>query len=356
MFIIQGFTFTSGYGSSVQVHRGLPSSARGAGKRIPCAITIGNFDGVHLGHQALLAELRAAADRLGVEAVVMTFEPHPREYFADRSGQPDAAPKRIANLRDKLEALGRAGVDRVIVEHFNARFASQSAEEFIRTVLLEACQTRWLMVGEDFRFGKGRSGDLAMLRAAGAAHGFELHSLPTVTAPADAGLRISSSAVRAALATGDFAQARQLLGRPYFISGRVIHGAKLGRSIGFPTANLRVAHHRPAVEGIFVVQMHGLGPAPLPGVASIGRRPTVDDSGRVLLEVFLLDWQGDLYGKLVRVEFLHKLRDEEKYIDLPTLTAAIGRDVEHARRWFAQRQDAEQDDARPNRITGGAAR
>lgn len=361
MFIIQGFGHSLGssiraihseYGFTVRVDRGLPSAAGGVGKRLPCAITIGNFDGVHLGHQALLAELRAAADRLGVEATVMTFEPHPREYFADRAGKPDAAPKRIANLRDKLEALSAAGVDRVIVEHFNARFAGLSADDFIRNVLLGTCQARWLMVGEDFRFGKGRSGDLALLRAAGVAHGFELHSLPTVTAPGDADLRISSSAVRAALAAGDFRQAAQLLGRPYFISGRVIHGAKLGRSIGFPTANLRVVHHRPAIEGIFVVQMHGVGPQPLPGVASIGRRPTVDDSGRVLLEVFLLDYQGDLYGKLVRVEFLHKLRDEEKYIDLPTLTTAIGRDVDNARRWFADQRDSNQD----LRIRAGAAR
>ena len=320
----------------MRVYRGLPRTARGAGSRAPCAITIGNFDGVHLGHQALLAETRAAADRLGVAAAVMTFEPHPREFFADRAGHPERAPARIANLRDKLGALACQGVDRVTVEHFNARFASLSAEEFCR-ILFEECQARWIMVGEDFRFGKGRTGDLALLRRLGAARGIEVHGLATVTAAGHPDLRVSSSAVRDALSDGEFALAEHLLGHPYFISGRVIHGAKLGREIGYPTANLRVAHHRPAVQGIFVVQMHGIAAQPVAGVASIGKRPTVDDSGRVLLEVYLPDWSGSLYGKLVRVEFLHKLRNEEKFVDLPTLVQAIGQDVAAARAWLAAR-------------------
>lgn len=322
----------------MRVYRGLPKSAQGAGSRAPCAITIGNFDGVHLGHQALLAEVRAAADRLGVDAAVMTFEPHPREFFADRAGDPSKAPTRIAGLRDKMQALARQGIDRVTVEHFNARFASLSAEQFIRQILVEGCHTRWLMVGEDFRFGAGRTGNFNMLREAGRSLGFETHSLATVVAAGQPGLRVSSSAVRAALAGGNLALADSLLGHPYFITGRVVHGQKLGRTIGFPTANLRITHNRPAVSGIFVVQVHGIGATPRPGVASIGKRPTVDDSGRVLLEIFLLDFAGDLYGKLLRVEFLHKLRDEEKYIDVPTLTIAIGHDVEQTRRYFAARQ------------------
>jgi len=296
-------------------------------------MTIGNFDGVHRGHQALLARLRAAADQLGVAAAVMTFEPHPREYFAGRARDPDRAPARIANLRDKLGALAECGVDRVIVEHFGARFAALSPAQFIEDVLVLACQPRWVMVGEDFCFGAKRAGDVALLRAAGAELGCEVVTLPTVE---EAGERISSSLVRAALASGDLVRARQLLGRPYFISGHVVHGAKLGRTLGFPTLNLRVAHGHPALSGIFVVQVHGLAVGPVPGVASIGRRPTVDDSGQVLLEVHLIDFALNVYGKLVGVEFLTKLRDEQKYPDLAGLTAAIAEDTRAARAFFAR--------------------
>lgn len=316
----------------MRVYRGLPNSPKGAASRRPCALTIGNFDGVHRGHQALLAAVRAAADRLGLDAAVMTFEPHPREFFADLPGASFKAPARIANLRDKLEALKEHGIDRVIVEHFNARFASLSADAFIRDVLVDGCHARWIMVGEDFCFGARRAGDFRLLREAGKQYGFEVVSLPTVTD--DSGQRISSSAVRAALAAGDLAQADRLLGHPYFISGRVIHGQKLGRTIGFPTANIRVAHKRPALSGIFVVQVHGVTDRPLPAVASIGVRPTVDDSGRVLLEVHLFDFAESLYGKLLRIEFLKKLRDEEKYEDLATLQAAIANDAREARAYF----------------------
>lgn len=295
-------------------------------------MTIGNFDGVHRGHQALLEAVRAAADRLGLDAAVMTFEPHPREFFADRPGASFKSPARIANLRDKLEALREHGIDRVIVEHFNARFAGLSADAFIRDVLVDGCHARWIMVGEDFCFGARRAGDFKLLREAGKQYGFEVVSLATVTD--DSGERISSSAVRAALAAGDLAQADRLLGHPYFISGRVIHGQKLGRMIGFPTANIRVAHKRPALSGIFVVQVHGVTGRPLPAVASIGVRPTVDDSGRVLLEVHLFDFAESLYGKLLRIEFLKKLRDEEKYDDLATLQAAIANDAREARAYF----------------------
>ncbi len=316
----------------MKVFRGLPNDRA----RAPCALTIGNFDGVHLGHQALLARVRGAASALGLEAAVMTFEPHPREFFAARAGDLSRAPSRIANLRDKLESLAGAGIDRVIVEHFNAYFAAMSPEEFTSGVLVEGLHVKWLMVGDDFCYGARRAGTVAMLMEAGRRHGFHVETLPTVM---HGERRISSSAVRAALAAGDFDEARQLLGHQYSISGHVIHGQKLGRTLGFPTLNLRVAH-RPALSGIFVVRVHGLGPAPLPAVASVGVRPTVDDSGRVLLEVHLFDYSQSCYGKLVRVEFLEKLRDEEKYDDLASLTAAIDNDAARARGYFAQRAGA----------------
>lgn len=316
----------------MKVFRGLPNDRA----RAPCALTIGNFDGVHRGHQALLAHVTASARRLGLEAAVMTFEPHPREYFAARSGDMSKAPARIANLRDKLESLEQAGVDRVIVEHFNEHFASMSPDEFTARVLVEGLHVKWLMVGDDFCYGARRAGNVALLAEAGKRHGFEVHSLPAVLHDAT---RISSSAVRAALAAGDFDTTRALLGHPYSMSGHVIHGQKLGRTLGFPTLNLRVAH-RPALAGIFVVQVHGLAEGPLPAVASLGVRPTVEDAGRMLLEVHVFDWDQPCYGKLVRVEFLTKLRDEEKYIDLPTLTAAIARDAQQARAWVSRRAGA----------------
>lgn len=316
----------------MKVFRGLPNAAA----RAPCALTIGNFDGVHLGHQALLARVREAAGRLGLEAAVMTFEPHPREFFAQRAGDLSKAPPRIANLRDKLQSLADNGIDRVIVEHFSAPFAALSPQQFTEQVLVQGLHVKWLMVGDDFCYGAKRAGNVAMLEEAGRQHGFEVETLPTVM---NGSIRVSSSAVRAALAAGDFGHAEQLLGHPYAISGHVIHGQKLGRTLGFPTLNLRVPH-RPALSGIFIVQVHGLAEGPLPAVASLGVRPTVDDSGRVLLEVHLFDFSASCYGKLVRVEFLHKLRDEEKYGDLPTLTAAIERDSNMARAFFEQRTGA----------------
>lgn len=304
---------------------------------MPCALTIGNFDGVHLGHQALLARVRDAASRLGVSTAVMTFEPHPREFFAQLAGDPGKAPARIANLRDKLQSLSDAGIDRVIVEHFNAHFAALSPQEFVEKVLVQGLHVKWLIVGEDFRYGAKRAGDLATLIEAGKQYGFEVEALPTVT---NEGVRISSSAVRSALAQGDLTHAKQLLGHTYAMSGHVLHGRKLGRSIGFPTMNLRVAHKRPALSGVFVVQVQGLAEQLLPGVASLGVRPTVDDSGRVLLETHVFDFAESCYGKIIRVEFLKKLRDEEKYADLATLTAAIERDAQQARAFFKTQGDA----------------
>jgi riboflavin kinase/FMN adenylyltransferase len=329
----------------MRVFRGLPNPA----SRTPCALTIGNFDGVHRGHRALIERVRIAADRIGAPACVMTFEPHPREYFYGRmraEGQIDSAvtkpPTRIANLRDKLDALAECGVDRVIVERFNSTLASLSAEHFIEDVLVAGCHARWLMVGDDFRFGAQRRGGLAMLQDAGERFGFAVETLASVTteSPGESATdeRISSSAIRAALAAGDLKRAERLLGHPYFISGHVLHGNKIGRTIGFPTANILphglATDRQTALSGIFVVQVHGAGDRPMPGVASIGVRPTVEDAGRVLLEVHLFDFVGTLYGKRLRVEFLHKLRDEEKYDDLARLTAAIAADGRAARAWF----------------------
>ncbi len=316
----------------MKVFRGLPNAA----SRAPCALTIGNFDGVHLGHQALLARVREAAGDLGLEAAVMTFEPHPREFFAQKSGDLSRAPARIANLRDKLQSLSDNGIDRVIVEHFSSSFAALTPQQFTEQVLVEGLRVKWLMVGDDFCYGARRAGNVQMLQEAGQRYGFHVETLPTVM---NGATRISSSAVRTALAEGDFIRAEALLGHPYAMSGHVIHGQKLGRTLGFPTLNLRVPH-RPALMGIFIVQVHGLADQPLAAVASLGVRPTVDDSGRVLLEVHIFDFAQNCYGKQVRVEFLQKIRDEEKYVDLPTLTAAIHRDADIARAYFARRDGA----------------
>jgi len=303
----------------MQIFRGVPRPAR----RKPCALTVGNFDGVHRGHQALLARVTAAARARGLASAVMTFEPHPREFFA-----PQAAPMRISNLRDKLGALQAAGIDRVFIQHFNRRFAQLSAIDFVESILLTGCDVRWLLVGDDFRFGARRAGDNALLQQY-ASHGrFELEQMPTFD---DGGERISSTAVRTALAAGDLTRAERLLGRPYAISGRVLHGRKLGRSMGFPTLNLRIAHAHPAVHGIFAVRVHGIGREPMRGVASIGLRPTVDQQGRWLLEVHLFDFTREIYGELVNVEFVKKLREEQKYETLDALAAAIRRDAEQAR-------------------------
>jgi len=301
------------------------------------AVTLGNFDGVHRGHQAMLALLRSEAQHRGLRSCVLTFEPHPRDYFAALAGRAEQAPTRIATLRDKLSELERCGVDRVIVLRFDAAFAAQSPQAFIDDVLVRGVGARYVLVGDDFRFGAKRAGDYALLDAAGEQLGFDVARMNSYQVH---GLRVSSSAVREALANGEMEAAATLLGRPYSISGHVIHGKKLGRSLGFRTLNLRFHHPRPAAKGIFVVRVHGLSAAPLAGVASLGVRPTVDDSGRVLLETYCLDWPGALgaeggYGKLVRVELLHKLRDEARYDGLEALTAAIDKDVLDARAYIA---------------------
>ena len=255
-----------------------------------CALTIGNFDGVHRGHRALIDRVTAKAREAKLTSCVLTFEPHPREYF-----NPEAAPQRITRLRDKLELMARAGVERVHVARFNARFAALSADRFIEEILLKGLAVQWLMVGRDFRFGAKRTGDFSTLQN----RGFAVEAMPDVQFE---GKRVSSSAVRAALAAGDLAGAERLLGHPYTISGRVAHGAKLGRGLGFPTANI-VLRRPPPIAGIFVVEVEGYGR----GVASVGRRPTVNPVAIPLLEVHLFDHDADLYGEHLRVRFLKKL-------------------------------------------------
>jgi riboflavin kinase / FMN adenylyltransferase len=303
----------------VRVFRGLPSSATP-----PIALTIGNFDGVHRGHQAMLDRLIEAAEDLALPPAVLTFDPPPREFFARSS-----APPRLSTLRTKIEQFGAHGVAFTFVARFNAALAALSPETFIDDVLVRKLNVRWVLVGEDFRFGKGRAGDLATLRRA--ARTFSVEAMRTVTVD---GERASSTAVRAALAAGDLAHATALLGRPFVISGRVAHGAKLGRDIGFPTANIALVR-MPPVSGVFAVRVHGLGGTPRAGVASVGVRPTVSTAGVPLLEVFIFDFDDTIYGKGVGVEFVHKLRDEERYADLDALTSQIRTDVAQARDYFS---------------------
>jgi riboflavin kinase/FMN adenylyltransferase len=302
-----------------------------------CALTIGNFDGVHRGHQAMLALLINEARHRGVPSCVLTFEPHPKDFFARRMGKPWSAPARISTLRDKLAELERCGIDQTIVLRFDNRLATLSPEGFIKEVLAEGLHARYVLVGDDFRFGAKRAGDYQMLDAAGSAHGFDVARMMSYEVH---GLRVSSSAVREALAAGDMEHAAALLGRPYSISGHVVHGRKLGRELGFPTLNLRFGHQHPAASGIFVVRVLGLVDEPVPGVASLGVRPTVEDSGRVLMEVHCLHWPEELspeagYGRCVRIELLHKLHDERRYHSLAELRAGIADDELQARAWLA---------------------
>lgn len=312
----------------MQIRRSVPYAATS-----PVALTIGNFDGVHLGHQAMLAKLRAAAAARGLPACVMTFEPHPREFFA-----PDQAPVRLTSMREKLELLAAHGVERTHVLRFNFALAQVTAQEFIERILVRGLGVRWLQVGDDFRFGARRSGDLDMLKARALRHGYDVEAMATVVLD---GERVSSSAVRDALVAGDLVKAARLLGRPYSISGRVVRGDRLGRALGFPTANVQMKHNRPPLTGIFAVEFRRGSGALLQGVASLGVRPTVKAQGAApVLEVYVFDFNEQIYGEHVRVDFLHKFRDEARYVDLETLKQQIARDVEHARSFFARREAA----------------
>ena len=319
----------------MQICRGLSSP-----DAQPVALTIGNFDGLHRGHQALLSVLRTAAQTRGLPAAVMVFEPHPREFFS-----PQQAPARLTSLREKLELLADMGLDRVHVCRFNRGFAQMSSTDFA-CALQEKLAAKFVLVGDDFRFGSGRSGDFSLMRDVGIQRGFEVQAMPSVrdngvrdegvrdASVLDNSVRISSTAVRAALAQGNLRMAQRFLGRNYSISGRVEHGNALGKKLGFPTANIQLKHNRPPLTGIFVVQAQGDDLPLRHGVASLGVRPTVHENGKPVLEVHLFDFAQQIYGKHLRVDFLHKLRDEEKYPDMETLTRQIALDVENAKQWF----------------------
>ena len=290
-----------------------------------CVATIGNFDGVHLGHQAVIGQLAEKADAVGLPAAVITFEPQPREYFL-----PQFAPPRLTRFREKIEALRRYAVRRVLCLAFNRKLAEMSAEEFIRRILVDGLGVKYLVVGDDFRFGRDREGTFKHLQAAGEQYGFQVVNMHTFSVE---GERVSSTRVRLALEQGQLDEAVRLLGRDFRMSGRVAHGEKLGRKLGFPTANIFLHRKAAPLQGIFVVEVYGLDKEPWPGVASLGTRPTVDGT-RTILEVHLFDFDEQIYGRHIQVSFLHKLRDEEKYDSLTALKAQIQKDVDAAQAYF----------------------
>lgn len=290
------------------------------------AVTIGNFDGLHLGHQTMLRQLVSIARDRDLSSCVVTFEPHPREFL-----NPQNAPARLSSLRDKLDSMKSLGIEHVHICNFNPTLAQMPATRFIEQVLLDGLRMEYLLIGDDFRFGAQRAGDFALLQNYGAARNYSLEAMHSISTD---GSRISSTAVRDALANGHFDAAQRLLGHPYQMSGRVIHGEKLGRQLGFPTANIRIRHAKLPLSGVFIVQVRGLAGHPLPAVASLGVRPTVNPAVRPLLEIHLLNFNDDLYGRILRVDFLAKLREEKKYADLDSLTQQIQRDVASAQDYF----------------------
>ncbi|MFA5626942.1 MAG: bifunctional riboflavin kinase/FAD synthetase [Thiohalomonadaceae bacterium] len=290
-----------------------------------CVATIGNFDGVHLGHQAVLGQLAEKADEFCAPTTVIIFEPQPQEYFAA-----DVVVPRLTRLREKLLALRRFSVDRVLCLPFNQSFAELSAEQFIERILLDGLAVRYLVVGDDFRFGAGRRGDFAMLQAAGERHGFQVARMHTF---ALGGERVSSTRIRQALAQGEMKQAEQLLGRPYRMCGRVAHGDKRGRTIGFPTANIHLHRKASPLSGVFAIELFGIDGEPWHGVANVGCRPTVEGL-RPLLEAHLFDFTGDLYGRHVCVNFLHKIREEQRFACFDDLKQQILLDAQSAREFF----------------------
>ncbi|ANW23893.1 riboflavin biosynthesis protein RibF [Vibrio coralliilyticus] len=293
-----------------------------------CVLTIGNFDGVHLGHQAVLRQVSEQAAKLGLPATVMTFEPQPLELFAK-----EKAPARLTRLRDKFVQLSKLNIERLLCVNFNKRFANQTPDEFISDLLVKRLGVKFLVVGDDFCFGKGRKGNFKMLKEVGEKHGFEVVSTQSFCLEQ---LRVSSTAIREALASDELNSAAEMLGRDYSISGRVSHGRKLGRTIGFPTANIPLKRCVSPVSGVYVVEALGLGGKPIGGVANIGNRPTVNGV-RQQLEVHLFDFQANLYGKQLEIVLLHKLRDEHKFDSFEALKQQIELDAEAARVWLRQR-------------------
>ncbi|WP_456414903.1 bifunctional riboflavin kinase/FAD synthetase [Thiolapillus sp.] len=288
-----------------------------------CAATIGNFDGVHLGHQAVFNALRGRAEQLAVPSTVILFEPQPMEFF-----QPQKAPPRLTRLREKLVHIRNCGIDRVVLLEFNRRLATLSAEDFVQQVLVDGLGIRHLYVGDDFRFGQGRKGDFSLLRRMGAEQGFSVQGLDTVC---HEDCRISSTRIREALAAGDFSTAKLCLGRPYQICGRVGRGQQRGRTIGFPTLNVNLRRRSSPVQGVFAVRVQGLDEGDLPGVANVGTRPTVDGRERPLLEVHLFDFDRQVYGSQIGVTFLGKIRDERKFSSFEQLQQQILLDAAQAR-------------------------
>lgn len=295
----------------------------------PAAVTIGNFDGVHLGHKTLLASLKQKASELGLASAVVCFEPHPREFFA-----PESAPPRLTSIRRKLELLEDAGIDQVFIQRFDTSFASLSAEAFVDKVLVRGLHTRHLIIGDDFRFGRNRIGDFDLLRQAGLHHGFSVQAMHTLTVESE---RVSSSAVREALQAGEIEHATRLLGEPYVLEGRVMHGEKIGRTIGYPTANIRLTQPSLPISGIFAVTVDGGPLQQAIGAANVGVRPTIGDRLALRLEVFVLDFSGDLYRQRLRVRFWHKVRSEAKYPSLDALKAAIDDDCQQVKQFFRER-------------------
>lgn len=306
----------------MQLIRGLhnlPADTQG------CVATIGNFDGVHLGHQAVFAQCKQQAQHLGLPVTLITFEPQPREYFSH-----DCAPARLTRLREKLAVLAAFDIERVLCLRFDQRLAGLDPDEFVRTILVEGLAVRYLVVGDDFRFGRDRAGDFARLQQAGNEHGFAVVSMNTYEHDAQ---RVSSTRVRDALEQGDLVLAEALLGRRYAMCGRVAHGDKRGRTIGFPTANIFLHRVCAPLAGVFAVEVRGLGGAPVPGVANIGSRPTVDGT-RSLLEVHLFDFNREIYGAHVQVDFRHKLRAERRFESFDALRRQILLDAGQARDYF----------------------
>ncbi len=304
-----------------------------ASAQAPSALTIGNFDGVHRGHQALLQQLVEGARTRHLSPCVLTFEPHPREFFS-----PHDAPPRIQNLRDKLMALKQCAVDTIAIEEINQAFSQLSPSEFVQNILIEKLNTKWILIGDDFCYGAKRAGNFDSLIAAGKQFGFEVSRIPSILESEE---RISSSLLRQALDQGDMQRATQLLGRPFSISGHVLYGKQLGRTLGFPTINLAVCtrhpHSKPVTSGIFVSQVHGLGEKPFPAVSSLGVRPSVESTGQVLLETHIFDFDQSIYGEVVCVELLARLHEERKYSNLTTLQAAIQDDAQMARQYFLKK-------------------
>jgi riboflavin kinase/FMN adenylyltransferase len=300
----------------------LPQASEG------CVATIGNFDGVHLGHQSVLSQLAMKGDMLSLPAVVINFEPQPNEFFA-----PDKAPARLTRFREKVEALRCFSIQQLCVLRFNKTLALMSAEDFIKRLLVDGLNVRYLVVGDDFRFGKGREGDFTMLQQAGEKYGFQVVNMHTFAVD---DMRVSSTRIRNALNTGELKVAEKLLGRPFRMSGRVAHGDKRGRTIGFPTANIHLHRCRVPLNGVFAVQLFGVDGEPIDGVANVGVRPTIGGD-EALLEVHLFDFNREIYGAHVQVHFLKKIREEQKFDGLDALMKQIQLDCEQAKLFFAER-------------------